>query len=68
MSREDVIQSTENSLNRLKVDKIDLMYVHYPAGDYDPEETLEAFNQLVEKGLAEKEEKIKTEEDPESSG
>jgi len=43
--------STEASLDRLGVDYVDLMYVHWPAGDYDPETTLPAFDGLVDDGL-----------------
>ncbi|MFP4230209.1 MAG: aldo/keto reductase, partial [Candidatus Nanohaloarchaea archaeon] len=46
-----VVESIEHSLERLGVDRIDLMYVHYPAGDYRPEETLKAFEKAVEKDL-----------------
>jgi len=48
LNHEDVIESTEESLNKLGVDKADLLYVHWPARDYEPEETMKAFNQLVE--------------------
>ena len=45
---ENVISSTEESLDKLGVDKIDLMYIHWPSGDYDPEETFKGFRKLVE--------------------
>lgn len=51
LSREDVVKSTQESLEKLGVDRIDLMYVHYPAGDYDAEETLEGFKEIAEKGM-----------------
>lgn len=54
LSRENVLSSTRESLERLGVEKVDVMYVHWPSGDYRAEETLEAMQELVEKGLAEK--------------
>lgn len=53
LSRQKVIESTRKSLEKLGVDSVDLMYVHWPAGDYSPEETLNAFKQLKEEGLTE---------------
>ena len=47
----DVIDSTEESLDKLGVDSVDLMYVHWPAGKYDPAETLPAFAELRDEGL-----------------
>ncbi|KAB1198904.1 MULTISPECIES: aldo/keto reductase [Haloferax] len=51
LSHDDVIESTEESLDKLGVDYVDLLYVHWPAREYDAEETLDAFDTLVEKGL-----------------
>lgn len=45
-----VIESTEGSLERLGVETIDLLYVHWPINDYDPAETLPAFNELYDEG------------------
>lgn len=47
----NVVSSTESSLEKLRTEYIDLMYVHWPAGDYQGEETLKAFQTLKEKGL-----------------
>lgn len=47
---EQVVASTETSLGRLGTDHVDLLYVHWPAGDYDPQETLEAFAELKNTG------------------
>ncbi|USZ68962.1 aldo/keto reductase [Halorussus salilacus] len=47
----DVVASTEASLDRLGLDYVDLLYVHRPIGEYDPEETLPAFDRLREEGL-----------------
>ena len=46
----DVIESTEASLDRLGVDAVDLLYVHWPTGEYDPEDTLPAFDELRDRG------------------
>ncbi|KAB1194763.1 aldo/keto reductase [Haloferax sp. MBLA0076] len=51
LSDDDVIESTEESLDKLGVDYVDLLYVHWPAREYDAEETLAAFDELVERGL-----------------
>jgi 2,5-diketo-D-gluconate reductase B len=50
LSEEDVVSSTEESLEKLGVDKIDLMYIHWPSGEYSPDETFEGFKQLIEEG------------------
>jgi len=44
----DVLASTEESLTRLGVERIDLLYVHRPIESYNPTETLAAFNRLYE--------------------
>jgi len=48
---EDVLESTARSRERLGVERIDLLYVHWPAGAYDPEETLPAFDELYDRGV-----------------
>jgi len=48
---EDVLETTEASLDRLGVDTIDLLYAHWPLDAYDPEETLSAFDELVDRGV-----------------
>jgi len=50
LAREDVIETTEESLDKLGVDAVDVLYVHWPAGAYDPEETLAAFDDLYDRG------------------
>ena len=47
----DVASSTRESLDKLGVDSVDLLYVHWPAGEYEPEETLPAFAELRDDGL-----------------
>jgi 2,5-diketo-D-gluconate reductase B len=49
---EDVLETTEESLDRLGVDRVDLLYVHWPLDTYDPEETLPALDEIRDRGLA----------------
>ncbi len=51
---EDVFKSTAQSLDRLGTEYLDLLYVHWPAGEYDPEETLVAMEELHEDGIIER--------------
>ncbi|MFO7794319.1 MAG: aldo/keto reductase [Candidatus Nanohaloarchaea archaeon] len=53
LNKEDIIKSTEESLEKLGTDYVNLMYIHWPAGEYSPEETFEGFKQLKERGLIE---------------
>ncbi|WP_414837288.1 aldo/keto reductase [Candidatus Nanosalina sp. VS9-1] len=50
LAPENVKASTKESVEKLGVDYVDLMYVHWPAGDYSPQETLKAFKELVHSG------------------
>jgi len=50
LAHDDVLSSTEESLEKLGVDHVDLLYVHWPANAYDPEDTLSAFAELRERG------------------
>ena len=52
LAYDDVIETTRESLDRLGVERIDLMYVHWPLDTYDPEETLPALDEIRERGLA----------------
>ncbi|MFB6093077.1 MAG: aldo/keto reductase [Haloquadratum sp.] len=54
LAAEDVRSSTEASLDRLGVDYVDLLYVHWPSRTYDPAETLGAFDELVDEGTVER--------------
>lgn len=49
--RSAIIDSVEESLEKLRTDYLDLLYVHWPAGCYDPETTLGTFEELYEEGL-----------------
>ena len=50
LAYEDVLETAEASLDRLGVDSVDLLYVHWPAREYEPEPTLRAFNELYDAG------------------
>jgi len=54
LAYDDVLASTEESLRKLGVDAVDLLYVHWPAGEYDPEGTLRAFDELVDAGAVDR--------------
>ena len=51
LESEDVLETARESLDRLGVEYVDLLYVHWPARTYDPEDTLGAFSELYEEGL-----------------
>lgn len=50
LAPENVKSSTKESLEKLGVDYVDLMYIHWPSGDYSPQETLKAFKELIHSG------------------
>lgn len=51
LAPEDVKRTAEESLDRLGVDSVDMLYVHWPTDAYEAEETLPAFDELHEEGL-----------------
>ena len=51
LSYEAVVRTARESLERLGVDRVDLLYVHWPISAYDPDETLRAFQALVDEGV-----------------
>lgn len=51
---DDVLASVERSLDRLETEYLDLLYVHWPANDYEPPETLSAFEELRTDGRIER--------------
>ncbi|MGQ3413166.1 aldo/keto reductase [Natrinema sp. LN54] len=53
LAHDDVLETARASLDRLGVDSLDLLYVHWPADEYDAEETLSAFSELYDEGLIE---------------
>ncbi len=50
LTYDEVLETARGSLERLGVDYVDLLYVHWPLGDYSHEETLPAYDELVEEG------------------
>jgi diketogulonate reductase-like aldo/keto reductase len=54
LSYDRVFESTAESLDRLGTEYLDLLYVHWPTGDYEPEETLTALEELREDGVIER--------------
>ncbi|MDS0260277.1 aldo/keto reductase [Haloarcula sp. S1CR25-12] len=51
LAGDDVVPSATASLDRLGLDYVDLLYVHWPAGSYDAAETMAAFNDLYDEGV-----------------
>ncbi len=51
LAYDDVIETASESVDRLGVDRVDLLYVHWPMQAYDPEETLSAFDELHDRGV-----------------
>ena len=51
---DDVIESAEASREDLGVDALDVLYVHWPMGTYDAEETLAAFADLRDDDVIER--------------
>ncbi|QIO24833.1 aldo/keto reductase [Haloarcula sp. JP-L23] len=51
LAYDEVIEGLEVTLDRLNLDYLDLLYVHWPVGNYDAAETMSAFDELVERGL-----------------
>ncbi|MEF8886403.1 MAG: aldo/keto reductase [Haloarculaceae archaeon] len=51
LAYEDAMRTARESLDRLGVDAVDLLYVHWPMRAYDPEETLRAMDDLREAGV-----------------
>jgi 2,5-diketo-D-gluconate reductase B len=51
LGRDSALAGARDSAERLGVDVIDLLYVHRPRGEFDPEETYPALDALVDEGL-----------------
>ncbi|MFB6136072.1 MAG: aldo/keto reductase [Halobacteriaceae archaeon] len=50
-SVDDVVGAARGCCERLGVDYLDLLYVHWPVGNYDPETVMPQFDDAVEEGL-----------------
>jgi 2,5-diketo-D-gluconate reductase B len=53
LAPDDVRETTDESLDRLGVDSVDLLYVHWPMKAYDAEATLPVFDEVREAGKTE---------------
>jgi 2,5-diketo-D-gluconate reductase B len=51
LSPEDVRETARESLERLGLDRVDLLYVHWPIRAYDAESTLPVFDELRDEGV-----------------
>jgi len=51
LAYDDAIETAHESLDRLGVDAVDLLYVHWPMRAYDPGESLRAMDELHDEGL-----------------
>jgi len=51
LAYEDAKATARESLDRLGLERVDLLYVHWPISAYEPAETLRAFDELREEGL-----------------
>lgn len=55
LAHDDVVETTRESLDRLGLDAVDVLYIHWPSitgpqDRYDPDETIPAFNELLDEG------------------
>ena len=50
LAYDDVLETTEASLEKLRTDYVDLLYVHWPIRTYDAEATLAALDELHDDG------------------
>lgn len=51
LAYDDVITTVRASADRLGLETIDLIYIHWPTDAYDPDTTLSAFEELYDEGL-----------------
>ena len=54
LAHDDVLATARESAERLGVDSLDLLYVHWPLGTYDPESTLPALDAAVAEGVVDR--------------
>ncbi|WP_232687843.1 aldo/keto reductase [Halobacterium zhouii] len=54
LAHDDVLETGRASVERLDVDALDLLYVHWPSGEYDATGTLTALQELHDEGLVER--------------
>jgi 2,5-diketo-D-gluconate reductase B len=51
LAYDDVLDSAAGCLDRLGLDAVDLLYVHWPIRTYDPDATLAALDELYDRGV-----------------
>ena len=51
---DDVLETARESADRLDVDALDLLYVHWPIDTYDPDSTLSALDAVVDEGTVDR--------------
>ena len=51
LSYKGVMNAAEASVDRLQTEYLDLLYIHWPSGTYDPEDTLAGFSDLRDDGV-----------------
>ncbi|GAB6877864.1 aldo/keto reductase [Halorubrum gandharaense] len=51
LAPDDLRETAHESLDRLGLDRVDLLYVHWPTSAYDAAATLPAFDELVDDGV-----------------
>ena len=51
LAYEDAKRTAHESLDRLGLDRVDLLYVHWPIAAYDPDESLRAVQELYDEGV-----------------
>ncbi|WP_123537375.1 aldo/keto reductase [Halosimplex salinum] len=54
LDRDGVVETTEESVAKLGVDRLDMLYVHWPSRTYEAAETLPALEELKERGLVDR--------------
>jgi 2,5-diketo-D-gluconate reductase B len=54
LSYENALEAAHDAVDNLGVDCVDLLYVHWPAGEYDPAATFRALDELVDQGVTER--------------
>ncbi|EJD52565.1 Aldo/keto reductase [Auricularia subglabra TFB-10046 SS5] len=52
LSRKHIIEGLNDSLARLRMDYVDIVYAHRPDKNVPMEETVRAFNHVIDKGMA----------------
>lgn len=50
LTRKRVLKSTRKSLEKLQLEVLDILYVHFPIVTYNAKKTLKAFSELVDQG------------------